>query len=280
MTKKLVLPFVEIMVTQVCNISCRGCTNYSDLPHAGYLTWSQGRAEIEPWLERIEILDFGILGGEPLINPDIRNWITGLRKLLPNAQLRFTTNGLLLEKNFDIVDLLADVGNCVFKVTVHVDNSSLEATIQKVMDRFKWNPIFEHGINRYVTNNGFRFQVNRPVMFTKSFLGSYTTMHPHNNRPEDAFEICSQKSCPLLYNGRLYKCSTSGLLVDTLSRFNWPNSEQWKPYIQSGIGVDCSDIELEDFINNFNQPHSMCSMCPSTLDTGSLLNHAENVIEK
>ena len=43
---KPVLPFVEIMITQACNISCTGCTNYSDLVHKGYLTWEQGQAEI------------------------------------------------------------------------------------------------------------------------------------------------------------------------------------------------------------------------------------------
>ena len=110
---KLVLPFVETMITQACNISCEGCTNYSDLVHNGYQTWEQGRAELEPWLERLDIPDFGIIGGEPLMNPGVRRWITGVRDLLPRSQLRFTTNALLLERNFDIVDLLAGVGNCV-----------------------------------------------------------------------------------------------------------------------------------------------------------------------
>ena len=48
---KMVLPFIETMVTQACNLSCRGCSNYSDLaqqmfstfhphPHLGSYFWA------------------------------------------------------------------------------------------------------------------------------------------------------------------------------------------------------------------------------------------------
>jgi len=277
---KPVLPFVETMITQACNISCSGCTNYSDLVHSGYLTWQQGRAELLPWLDRVDIPDFGILGGEPLMNPDVRNWITGLRELMPQSQLRFTTNGLLLDQNIDIVDLLADVGNCVFKITVHVNNSKLEDTIQHIMSRFEWEPVTEYGIARYKTKNNFRFQINRPAQFTKSFVGTYRNMQPHSNTPADAFEICNQQSCPLLFNGKLYKCSTSGLLSPVLERFGWPNRDSWQPYLQSGVAVDCSDSELQQFLNNFGKPHAICSMCPSKQNTESILEHYSNVSKK
>ena len=116
---KLILPFLETMVTQACNLSCLGCTNYSDLPHKGYVKWSDAKQNLKEWLTRIEIDDFGILGGEPLMNPEIEKWIIGLRELMPNAQIRFTTNGLLLDKKFHIVKLLHDTGNCVLKITNH-----------------------------------------------------------------------------------------------------------------------------------------------------------------
>jgi len=202
---KPILSFVEIMVTQACNISCHGCTNYSDLPHAGYLTWEQGKKQIEPWLDRVEILDFGILGGEPLINPDIRNWIVGLRELLPNAQIRFTTNGLLLEKHYDVVQLLSDIGNSVFKITMHTNTTSVEKIIEKISAEYDWELVTEHGINRMKTKNNFRFQVNRPKVFIKSYVGTYPDIKPHHNNPVESFAICNQQMCPLMYNGKIYK---------------------------------------------------------------------------
>jgi uncharacterized Fe-S cluster-containing radical SAM superfamily protein len=274
---KPTLPFVEIMANQACNISCNGCSNYSDIVHSGYLTWQQARQQIEPWLERVDIPDFGILGGEPLMNPDIRSWILGLRELLPNAQIRFTTNGLLLEKNFDIVPLLAEIGNCVFKIAVHVKDPRLEHTIEKILNMYDWQPVEEYGVKRFRTDNGFRFHVKRPDIFWKTFQGEYRDMKPHDSDPARAFSICCQQTCPLLYNGRIYKCSTSGLLQDVLARYDNPNWEQWQPYLQQGIGPDCADQELSMFLNNFGKPNSVCRMCPTTDDVQSRIIHLENV---
>jgi sulfatase maturation enzyme AslB (radical SAM superfamily) len=277
MAIKPVLPFVETMITQVCNLSCTGCTNYSDLQHEGYVPWSQGRAWLESWLDRVDIPDFGILGGEPTISPDVNDWIFGLRELMPNAQIRFTTNGLLLNKKFEIVKHMAEIGNCVFKIAFHQDNPELEKVVERIFSMYEWEPVVEYGVHRYKTKNNFRFHVKRPDIFWKTFKGSYENMHPHTSDPADAFAICCQQTCPLLHNGRIYKCSTSGLLAETLEKFNYPNQNQWQQYIQQGIDSDCSDAELVAFLDNFGKPADVCRMCPTTADVESKIVHLEHV---
>ena len=274
---KLILPFVETMITQVCNLSCSGCTNYSDVQHEGYVTWEEGKSQIEGWLDRVDIPDFGIMGGEPMINPEVNMWIQGVRDLLPTSQIRFTTNGTLLHKNLDIIDLLSDVGNCVFKITVHEKDTNVEDAIKIIFGKYKWNTVTEYGINRYITDNGFRFQINRPRTFLKTYQGNYSNMAPHNNAPQDAFDICCQQTCPLLYKGKIYKCSTSGLLKETLEKFNNPNWEVWESYITEGIDANCSTEELQTFINDFGHANELCSMCPSIEDIDSNINHYDNV---
>jgi hypothetical protein len=275
---KPTLPFLETMVTQVCNLSCEGCTNYSDQRHSGYVPWAQGRSEIEPWLDRISISDFGIMGGEPLINPEIESWLLGSRNLMPSAQLRFTTNGLLLHKWPRLLPLLHDIGNCVFKITVHVNDLALEQAIEKIFSQYHWEPVREYGIDRWRTTNNLAFQINRPSHFLKTFQGPYHSMAPFNSSPEAAFDACVQKTCPLLYQGRIYKCSTSALLQDTLDRYNRPNWTEWEPLIQSGIAPDSEDVEIENFINNFGRPHAQCKQCPTAQQP--LLNHAVTVFKK
>jgi organic radical activating enzyme len=271
------LPFVEMMATQSCNLACSGCTNYSDVAHKGWIPWSQAQKEIQAWLVRVDIPDFGILGGEPLLNPEIRQWIQGIRSLMPTAQIRFTTNGLLLERNLDIVDLAADVGNIVFKIGVHVNDQALENTIQYIMNRFNWRPVKEYGIDRFETGNRFRFQVSRPDVFWKTFQGSYINMRPHDNEPKAAFEVCCQQTCPLLYQGRVYKCSTVGLLKDILIKFGMPNAELWQPFLRDGIAPDCSDQDLDQFLSNFGRPDAVCRQCPSSRDLASRIQHLANV---
>lgn len=273
MSSKPILPFLETMITQVCNLSCTGCTNYSDLPHTGYVRWKQGREWLQNWLTRIDIPDFGIMGGEPLINPECRDWLIGVRLLLPQSQIRFTTNGLLLHKNWDLVDLMHELGNVSFKITAHVVDKELQTSIEKIFNRYNWKPVTEHGINRWITDNAFRFHVKSPSHFVKTYRGSYADMLPWNSDPVQAFQNCCQQTCPLLHQGNIYKCSTAGLLQDTVNRTAPQLIDQWMPYIDPGISWDCDQSDLDKFIANFGRPHARCGQCPTSVDDEARLEH-------
>jgi len=268
------------MITQVCNLSCQGCTNFSDLKHSGHVTWDQGRSWLEPWLNRVQILDFGIMGGEPLINPEWMQWTQGVRDLMPNAQIRFTTNGLLLHRYPDILNFFEHIGNTVFKISVHVQNTELEQTIFNFQKSRKWEPVEEYGIKRWRTKNNLRFQINRPEWFYKTFRGDYNNMLPHDSDPVEAFSVCVQKTCPLLYKGRIYKCSTSALTPDILKKQKNSHTDAWQKYRDFGIESQCSDLELQTFLNNFGKPNSICGQCPTKNHTKSKLNHYQTVLFK
>lgn len=279
---KIEMPFVETMASYACNLSCVGCTNYSDLNLKGHVKWSDCQDWLEHWLERIVIKDFGIIGGEPLANPGINDWIIGSRRLLPDAQIRFTTNALLLHKKFEIVDLLHDIGNCVFKITVHRPNDHhVESLIQNIFNKFDFEPVTEFGINRYRTTNGFRFQISKPTKFVKTFKNNYQNMLPHNNNPNDSFDMCVQKTCPLLYKGKIYKCSSIAMLNDILHKFNKNHLPEWQPYSSyTGISPNDTINKIKDFVNLFGKPESICSMCPSKFDKESIINHHKNIVLK
>lgn len=272
------LPFLETMVTQNCNLSCHGCTNYSDLKHSGYVTWQQGQQWIESWIERLDIPDFGIMGGEPLLNPEIESWLLGVRQLLPKSQIRFTTNGLLLNRWPNLFKLIMDIGNCVFKVSVHVQCDQLDQQLETMFADHAWQPVIEHGIERWTTANNVRLQINRPSFFIKTYRNRYRDMMPYQSIPSEAFARCVQQTCPLLWQGKIYKCSTAGLLAPTLERLNWPNFDQWQPLIDTGLSPDCDERLLVDFVDNFGKPHARCAQCPSG-DLG-LIDHVVNVAIK
>ena len=273
---KQVLPFLETMITQTCQLSCLGCTNYSDLRHSGYIKWKDGKHDLEQWLERIDIPDFGIMGGEPLINPEVRQWLIGVRELMPDSQIRFTTNGLLLEKHWDIIELMHDLGNVSFKITAHTPEL-LEHVINKIMCMYEWQPVHEYGIDRLITSNQFRFHVKTPLSFLKTFRNNYENMMPCYSDHKQAFDSCIQQTCPLLYKGKIYKCSTSGLLSDTLARFGNPNIEHWSQFIPEGISPSSSSNKIKEFIENFGKPNSICAQCPTHLDDEQKINHLDTV---
>lgn len=271
------LEFLEVMITSACNLSCHGCTTFSDLRHQGYVAWSQAQEWLQLWKPRLDLSAIGIIGGEPLMNPDIRNYITGIRNLFPDTQIRFVTNGLLLHKHFDIVNLLDSVGNAVLKISYHVHDEQLDNTIQKILAYAQWQPIHEFGIDRLVSASGMRFQIAKPETFLKTFRNDYQNMMPHDSQPAEAFEICVQKRCPMLLDGKIWKCGTLALTPRILQRMGNPNLDAWQPYLQAGLDSSCSDSDLEKFVANFGKPHVKCAQCPSSKDTQSMFDHRSTV---
>lgn len=271
------LEFLEIMAINACNLKCHGCTTFSDLHHKGYVPWCDAKQWLQNWIKRIELDAVGIIGGEPLIHPQINDYLIGLREILPNAQIRFVTNGLLLDKHWEIIELLNLLGNSVLKITYHLSNTKLDSIIDRVFNSYQWQPINEYNIDRWVNECGMRFQINKPSVFFKTFKNSYNDMMPHDNNPVDAFEICVQKKCPILLNGKIWKCGTSALTPQILERFDNPNLNMWKPYMIQGLTDSCSDVELQQFVNNFGKPNAICRQCPSRADIESHIDHGTTV---
>lgn len=269
------------MITYACNLSCAGCTNYSDYNMKGRVTWAKGKKWIESWLEKIDIPDFGIMGGEPTLNPECDEWIYGVRNLLPNSQIRFTTNAVNFKNKPDVLDWCVDVGNTVFKFTFHEDKPYATDAMNYVFNKYKWKPITEHGINRWIGPNKTRFQINAPLQFFKTYKGNFGNMRPHNNNPKEAFDMCIQQTCPLLYESKIYKCSSIALLNRVLSDWQQPITKEWKPYTDyEGISPDSSFDDIRSFVNNFGKPNKICTMCPTKRDHDSILDHKTNVISK
>ena len=275
---KVQIPFLELLTNRGCNLACEGCTTYSDMKHSGYNKWEDTRKKLEPWLDRLDLPAIGFMGGEPLVNPDLKNWILGVRDLLPNAQIRFVTNGFLTEQKWEIFELLRDLGNTVYKISYHILDPRLDQAVDRIKNELEWEPIYEYGIHRlYNKKYNFRFQLNKPDTFLKTFKGEYANMQPHNNDPAEAFAECVQQRCPLFYNGNLFKCGTAALTPELLKRFGNPNQKQWDPYYDAGLSIDCTDHELVAFADNFGKPHSMCRQCPTENDKGSFVDHPKTV---
>jgi hypothetical protein len=55
------------------------------------------------------------------------------------------------------------------------------------------------------------------------------------------------------------------------------NDADWQPYLNSGLGLDCTDQELQAWVDNFGKPHNtLCRMCPTAEDS-VFFPHYENV---
>ncbi len=91
MHRRFNLPALEYHVAHGCNLSCQQCSHYSDHHLAGVMpTVEQADADYSKWSHRLKPRRFALLGGEPLLNPQIVQHIqlatTALVRQQPDAR--------------------------------------------------------------------------------------------------------------------------------------------------------------------------------------------------
>lgn len=92
---RYVLDKVEFYITNVCNLNCDQCNRFNDYKFSGWQRWSDYEAIHQRWAKLVEIKHIVILGGEPLLNPSINEWILGLSNLWKKP-VQILTNGTRL----------------------------------------------------------------------------------------------------------------------------------------------------------------------------------------
>lgn len=272
------LPLVEINVTDACNFACKGCTNYSDYKVAGLADWNDVKEQFTAWKDRIDFGQISFIGGEPLLHPNIREFITGARELFPNSLIQLTTNGYLLSRNIDILDVMDSINGALLKLSIHKAHDQWFLDLKEEIENY-YNWHVDEKLSPWLRNeNHLYLQYERTSQFIKTFRFDFPNMMPYNNNAEQAFtETCSQKLCPVLKDGKLYKCSSMSELRRVLTDWDRLDVPEWQPYLSNtGLELNCSDEELNAWIDSYGKHWWHCSMCPTRADN-PYVHHATNV---
>lgn len=81
-----------------CNLNCRGCYHFSPLAKEEYLSIEEYANDIERLSNLFEkrMERILLLGGEPLLHPQLIDFFRITRKFFPNGSIQVLTNGILL----------------------------------------------------------------------------------------------------------------------------------------------------------------------------------------
>jgi len=216
-----------------------------------------------------------LLGGEIFLEPRWSEVLTLIEDLyLDTIQVRFYSNGLLLNKNKESIVKHINRGS-IFRISLH---ESPETKIgKKVMSEIR---NFLQYVKTFIPDapsmddvflkdddlwNPHRIAVspNYDVFWTELFKTKNNKLYPHQSN--DVVE--SYKHCPCynaqLYNGRLWKCPQTAYLRDTLKAFGQLEDEVWQPYLKyKGVSLNPSKSDKDKFYRDQTVAADFCSMCP------------------
>lgn len=242
------LNYFEIHLTDHCNLNCQSCDNFSSISEEFYLD----EASFDSDFERLSLLAkdrigmLRMLGGEPLLHPNIVYFLKTARKYFQSAEIRLTTNGIKLSTMPAEFWLACMANNITIEITFYPININIE----------KINQIAQGYNVRVIPFN------NMPVAEKLSHR------NPVNDKKDQDivsnFRKCYQVGrCMSLKAGKIYPCTCI------------PNICHFNKFFNKNLEVtekDCIDIykvndvsEIESFLNN---PVPFCAYCNVSRRTG------------
>lgn len=182
-----VLQRLVVHLTDHCNLNCAGCTHFSNISPKYFLPVEEFASDMARMRSLFSgIAEIYLLGGEPLLHPEVEKFVYTAREHFPSARVNLMTNGVLGDRMTDATwKALADTGAYLvcdlYPVELPVD--AMNEAAERFGAKIDWT-----------TPRGEFFRL--PIDPTGS------------KDAADAFRRCRWvNNCPILRGGRLYPCA-------------------------------------------------------------------------
>lgn len=231
------LSYFEVPITDNCNLNCKGCLFASnitkEIKHVEFIELENDARRMSelfcdvPWIR--------ILGGEPLMHPDIVKVLKAYRKYFPDSEVDLCTNGLLIPK------MDKKFWDCIKEEHISIHVSGYRPTYS-LIDKIDWT-LKEKGISY--------------VILKRDEFVKYYTDQPNNNM-QKSFERCIASGCHEVYRGKLSTCSAA-IAFEKFNEFfgtkyKITENEDW-------FNIHNSEIDIWNVLEKLETPSYICKYC-------------------
>lgn len=182
---------LDYHLTTHCNLNCKGCSVFSPIAKEWFANPEEFKKEIEALrkaLDGASPVNIHLLGGEPLLHPQIESFASIARDVFPEARIDFTTNGLLVRQMPES-----------FWETLRQTRVAIKYT------RYPIGLDYDDLV-RYIQNKGVEvFSAGGEIAFFRRIpmnpKGTFNMFH--------SYIQCPYTDCAQLRNGKLFRCPAS-----------------------------------------------------------------------
>lgn len=280
---KVLLNQAHWYITSTCNLTCSQCYSFNNFAVKGHERWIDNESFVVKWSKLVDISGFGILGGEPMSNPDCDLWVKGLRTHFSNtSDFKIFTNGTYLHKWKKQIKEWIDLGVII---SVHIHNLSqydkVISDIYSIINKYNYTtnkngkqyPEYYDDYDFIIfINNKPAFLVEKDNYFVK-FGPTYDKgIYKFNNsNAEDVHKSCPSllKDCPYFFKGKLYKC---GPVVGGREFIKKYKTEQYVKDLLDSYRPISLDDDVKTEIEKLKNYIPQCSLCPFYNEDAELVN--------
>lgn len=231
----------EVDLVGHCNMACASCAHFSPLCKEDFADFTQIKLDFERLSELFEgeVEYIHLLGGEPLLHPQIAEFATMARKNFPKGRIEIVTNGILLP-SLDQFFWESCRNN---KITISVTRYPTSFAYEEL-------PALAalHGVDFQFYNKSGK----ETVTFNKLKLSLMGDQDPDRN-----FLNCYlANDCIFLKNGRLYPCS----IISHIPYFNDYFNQNLPVTNKDSIDIYVAQTKKE-ILDFLAQPIPFCAYC-------------------
>lgn len=216
-------PFkLDIHVVEHCNLNCSGCTHYSPLAKREFADLHVVENSLKKLSKyRRSISAIQLLGGEPLLNPELPRFFEIVRKYFPKTRINLLTNGILLLKQEAIPE--------AFWVSCRNNNVTIRLTRYPI--KLDYDKIVHICLDQKVQTEIFRDRCSNTQRWS---LFRLTENFKHHDDRRNRIKImrCQSLNCYQLVEDKIFACSHSAYIRHLNQYFGTKFSITRKDYLQ------------------------------------------------
>jgi hypothetical protein len=266
---KISVPLVQWYVNHTCNLTCNHCLSFNNFRVAGNYRWEDSAELAQLWSQRILVEDLTIIGGEPLLHPQIDRWVNGVRDCFPRVvDFKVCTNGTRLGY-MDPGVLRAWVDRGVI-LEIHCHSSLHWDRVWTVLldifpglatENFMDRPALHAEETRVYCGAALVAIVRKSWNFLPTMVRSTGRgyLEFYDTDPEQSHGSCEIRQCHYVIDGLMYKC---GPVAAGATVKNLPMEPRAAQLYRQYRPLDPRDPNLAVRLAALAEPVPQCSLCP------------------
>lgn len=231
------LQHLQFHVIDNCNLNCKRCQHFSNIANKdSFASYDDIKRDFDRLQELFDdIRTIAILGGEPLLNPELPKYCYMIHEHFEHAQIEIITNGILVRQmNSELVR------------AVRENNVLMNISYYPILD-----DIIED-IVKFLKTNDMHFHIgNRISEFSKRL-----TLEKQTDDINEKYMLCRDSCCTTLRNGKIYPC----YLPATVHVFN-DTFRQNIDMVDEGINIYQQTVTGEFIVERLKTPFEICKHC-------------------
>jgi hypothetical protein len=246
----------ELHVVEHCNLRCAHCCNMSPYLDQRFLSVDDVAQQCTMMAQHLAVDAFKIMGGEPLLHPQITDVLHAIRQSAISKVIRLFTNGLLLQR---------------------MDDAFWQALDQLTISSYASAPVKPQLLDEY-RERARRFDVVlnvKPVdRFSQVMAGARRDDAAAVQRTYDACWL--RDRCLIVRNGRFFKCTRAAYFAEYQARIAvaGPHPDPAAVVAADGIPVAAPDLDARLLAYmNAPAPLESCRYCLGS--SGPLVPHTQ-----